>query len=164
MGAKLALCEEVYSYFGLYLEISAFSGLLSDCLRHPKLYMGIFHFFTFSSEIFYLQCISIIEYAIELYLFPAVKSLYPMIYVGIAMAVGGEILWCAALIVAAKFRGYALLSSALYSLFRHPAYMAYILSHVGLQLLLCNPLSIVAYVWLYWRHYSEWIPYEEVCM
>ena len=114
-------------------------------------------FYLHHTEMILLPCISISEHFIELYFFPAKKSIYLVVFVkltGLVMMICGEVMWLANFITeSCEYKG-------LYSLFRHPVYVAHFCWDVGLQLLICNPLSCILYVWMYWKNYSKWILYE----
>ena len=42
---------------------------------------------------------------------------------------------------------------------RHPGYSGFLIWAVGTQVMLCNPLSTVAFTWVLWRFFSKRIPY-----
>jgi len=48
------------------------------------------------------------------------------------------------------------------SVSRHPSYFGFFWFSVGMQLLLCNPVSLVLYFYASWKFFSDRIPYEEV--
>ena len=54
-----------------------------------------------------------------------------------------------------------LVSSGVYRLFRHPGYLGWFIWAVSTQVMLANPLSIMIYVCVLWRFFSERIAYEE---
>jgi len=54
-----------------------------------------------------------------------------------------------------------LVTYGIYHYFRHPSYLGYFYWAVGTQLLLCNPISFICYVFAAWKFFSLRIPYEE---
>lgn len=60
-----------------------------------------------------------------------------------------------------KRNGHELVTSGIYSLFRHPSYFGWFYWSLGTQLVLCNPISFLGYVIVSWRFFDERISYEE---
>lgn len=54
-----------------------------------------------------------------------------------------------------------LVSSGVYRLFRHPGYLGWFIWAVSTQVMLANPLSIMIYICISCRFFSERIAYEE---
>lgn len=48
-----------------------------------------------------------------------------------------------------------------YSYLRHPSYFGWFYWSVGTQLILCNPLCIIAYAIVSWKFFDGRIPFEE---
>ena len=57
-----------------------------------------------------------------------------------------------------------LVTSGVYSVLRHPSYFGWFYWSVGTQLLLCNPLSTVAYTIASWSFFNQRIPVEEALL
>ena len=60
-----------------------------------------------------------------------------------------------------KKENHVLVTTGIYSLLRHPSYVGFFYWSVGTQLILGNPLSLVAYTAASWVFFRKRIPYEE---
>jgi protein-S-isoprenylcysteine O-methyltransferase len=91
--------------------------------------------------------------------------------VGLIMMMSGEALRKVSMIVAGRsfthfirtetHADHALVTWGPYSLLRHPGYTGWFIWSVSSQLLLLNPISIVAYAVVSWMFFADRIPYEE---
>lgn len=54
-----------------------------------------------------------------------------------------------------------LVTHGIYHYFRHPSYVGYFYWAVGTQIMLCNPVSSVLFLWAAWTFFKQRIPYEE---
>ncbi|KAL3819209.1 hypothetical protein ACJIZ3_005114 [Penstemon smallii] len=114
---------------------------------------------------------SLIEYFIEIYFFPDLKEHWSVSNVGLAMVFVGEIIRKLAIITAGKsfthlIRRYhedhhVLVTHGVYKFVRHPSYSGFFIWSVGTQIMLCNPLSTLAFALVVWRFFQQRIPYEE---
>merc|ERR1712200_267061 len=57
-----------------------------------------------------------------------------------------------------------LVTSGIYSIFRHPSYVGWFYWSVGTQIILWNPFCIVAYAMASWRFFSERVYEEEITL
>jgi len=57
-----------------------------------------------------------------------------------------------------------LVTSGIYSILRHPAYFGWFYWSVGTQVLLSNPLGLLAYAYVSWRFFYNRIPFEEATL
>ncbi|CAH8567886.1 unnamed protein product [Schistosoma intercalatum] len=149
--------------FGIYLDFLAFFHWsefyftsiynLSNCSL--DIYM-----LTHSSEYVLALTASVLEYWLEKYFLYDVFSSYRWSItvincLGSGMCIFGEVLRKLALLTAGgnfnhyvqftKNRKHQLVTSGVYSWFRHPAYVGWFCWCIGTQILLINPLCLVAY-------------------
>lgn len=54
-----------------------------------------------------------------------------------------------------------LVTTGIYSILRHPAYVGWFYWSIGTQVFLCNPICSVFYAWASWSFFNARIPYEE---
>lgn len=114
---------------------------------------------------------SLLEYLIEIYLFPGLKEHWWASNFGLAMVVIGEIIRKLAIITAGRAfthlikiyheEHHSLVTHGIYRFVRHPGYSGFLIWSIGTQIMLCNPISAVAFAVVVWRFFSQRIPYEE---
>ncbi|CAC08334.1 putative protein [Arabidopsis thaliana] len=95
--------------------------------------------------------ISVLEYIAEIVFFPGLKQHWWISNFGLTMIILGEILRKTAIITA----------EGVYQIMRHPSYSGFLIWSVGTQVMLCNPISAIAFAVVVWRFFAERIPYEE---
>ncbi|CCH41281.1 Lamin-B receptor [Wickerhamomyces ciferrii] len=116
--------------------------------------------------------IAIIEVAIEFYFFPNFKKSYPLVKtLGVLLVIFGQILRSWAMITAGKSFSHLisinrqddheLVTTGIYSVFRHPSYTGFFWWAVGTQLVLVNPISIVGFILILWFFFKNRIEFEE---
>jgi len=111
-----------------------------------------------------------VEYALQRagYL-PFDKSQFAL--VGLFMVLAGNAVrfhgmtWCGKnfshLVMTERRSDHKLVTTGIYSILRHPAYFGWFYWSVGTQILLGNPLCVVAYTIVSWRFFKNRIPFEE---
>ena len=114
---------------------------------------------------------SVLEYFIEIVLFPELKEQWLISNFGLAMVVIGESMRKIAIITAGKsfthlIRTYPddqhkLITHGIYGFIRHPSYSGFLIWSVGTQIMICNPVSTVAFAVVVWHFFAKRIPYEE---
>ncbi|CAL0332606.1 unnamed protein product [Lupinus luteus] len=114
---------------------------------------------------------SFLEYAIEIVLFPELKERWVISDLGLALIVIGEIIRKMAIITAGQsfthlIRVYhdehhQLITHGIYRFIRHPGYCGFLIWSVGTQIMLCNPISTIAFAAVVWNFFAKRIPYEE---
>ncbi|CAH9134034.1 unnamed protein product [Cuscuta epithymum] len=112
-----------------------------------------------------------IEYLLEAHFFPSTKEHWWISDLGLGLVVLGEIIRKLAIITAGRSfthlikvhheEHHKLVTHGLYKYMRHPSYCGFFIWSVGTQIMLCNPVSTVAYAVVVWRFFYERIPYEE---
>ncbi|CAN0838046.1 Protein-S-isoprenylcysteine O-methyltransferase B [Linum grandiflorum] len=114
---------------------------------------------------------SVLEYTVEMWLFPQLKQHWWISNFGLTMVVVGELVRKLAIITAGGAfthlirtrheEQHKLITYGVYSFVRHPSYLAFLVWSVGTQIMLCNPVSTVGFAVVVWRFFSHRIPYEE---
>lgn len=114
---------------------------------------------------------SLVEYFIEIILFPELKEYWAISYLGLTMVVIGEIIRKMGIITAGQAfthlirvhyeERHQLITHGIYRFIRHPGYCGFLIWSVGTQLMLCNPLSTIAFAVVVWHFFARRIPYEE---
>ena len=173
-GMLAAISGEVYCYFGFYAAALAFfhfsEYVLTSIFNSQTLTIDSF-LINHSMEYTVAAIASWFEYWIEYYLFPELKSLHYISIVGAVIVVFGEALRKMAIITAGsnfthivqhrKREGHELVTSGVYSLFRHPSYVGWFYWSVGTQILLCNPICLVGYTIASWLFFKDRVEDEE---
>ncbi|XP_022884541.1 protein-S-isoprenylcysteine O-methyltransferase A-like [Olea europaea var. sylvestris] len=114
---------------------------------------------------------SILEYIVEIYIFPGLKEHWWISNVGLVLVVIGEIIRKLAIVTAGRafthrIKRYhedhhKLVTYGVYRYIRHPGYCGFFIWSVGTQIMLCNPLSTLAFALVVFRFFQQRIPYEE---
>jgi protein-S-isoprenylcysteine O-methyltransferase len=60
--------------------------------------------------------------------------------------------------------GHVLVQHGVYRIFRHPSYVGWFSWSLGTQIILCNPLCLVAYAIVSWKFFNERIYEEEIAL
>lgn len=68
------------------------------------------------------------------------------------------------LIVTHKTQQHKLITSGLYSIVRHPSYSGWFILVVSQQILLCNPICTIVYIYVSYRFFKQRIIYEEMTL
>ncbi|KAF5450118.1 hypothetical protein F2P56_030494 [Juglans regia] len=114
---------------------------------------------------------SLLEYLIEIVLFPGLKEHWWLSNLGLAIVIIGEVIRKAAIITAGQAfthlikvyheEHHKLITHGIYRFIRHPGYCGFFIWFVGTQIMLCNPISTIAFAIVVWRFFAQRIPYEE---
>lgn len=116
--------------------------------------------------------IAIFESIIEIYFYPNFKSSYLLIRIlGVLIVILGQILRSMAMINCGesfshiisteKKSNHKLITSGIYSLVRHPSYVGFFYWAIGTQILLLNPISLIIFIFLLYKFFSNRINFEE---
>ncbi|KAH7536643.1 hypothetical protein FEM48_Zijuj03G0006300 [Ziziphus jujuba var. spinosa] len=115
--------------------------------------------------------LSVLEYFVEILLVPELKEHWWVSNMGLALVVIGEIIRKLAIITAGRsfthlirtshVEHHKLVTHGIYKFVRHPGYCGFLIWAVGTQIMLCNPLSTIAFAYVVWRFFAQRIPYEE---
>eukprot|EP00261_Vitis_vinifera_P016441 XP_010645392.1 PREDICTED: protein-S-isoprenylcysteine O-methyltransferase B isoform X2 [Vitis vinifera] len=114
---------------------------------------------------------SLLEYFAEIVLFPGLKEIWWISNSGLAMVVIGEIIRKTAILTAGRSfthlikvyheEDHKLVTHGIYRYIRHPGYSGFLIWSVGTQIMLCNPISTIAFAIIVWHFFYKRIPYEE---
>lgn len=114
---------------------------------------------------------SFMEYVLELYFFPSSKKFNLISFIGLLMAIVGEIIRKLAMFTAGKNfthliaiernPNHRLVTHGVYKYFRHPSYAGWFYWAVGTQLLMLNPLCSLLFAILSYKFFKDRITYEE---
>lgn len=114
---------------------------------------------------------ALLEYCLEVYFSPGLKEHWWISNFGLAMLVIGEVMRKMAIITAGRAfthlikiyheDHHQLVTSGVYSFVRHPGYCGFFIWSIGSQIMLCNPISTVAFAVVVWNFFAKRIPYEE---
>lgn len=124
-----------------------------------------------SKEYLLAMFFSLLEYLIEIVLFPGLKEHWWVSNLGLAIVIIGEVIRKAAIITAGQAfthlikvyheEHHKLITHGIYRFIRHPGYCGFFIWSVGTQIMLCNPISTIAFAIVVWRFFARRIPYEE---
>jgi len=112
---------------------------------------------------------AMLEHLTEILIFPEVKEYWFISNIGLLMVLISEIIRKLAVVTAGRafthvIRIYhedqhQLITHGVYRFMRHPGYSGFLIWAVGTQVMLCNPVSTVAFTYVLWRFFSKRIPY-----
>nr|CAG4638704.1 EOG090X0CFU [Cyclestheria hislopi] len=163
--------------FGWYMSIMAFfhfSEFTVTSIIRPMA-LGTDSFLLNHSKAYGIAAtMSWLEFFIELLVFPYLKTLNWISYVGIMICLGGEVIRKTAMLTAGsnfdhlirtrKEEDHKLVTTGIYSLSRHPSYVGWFYWSVGTQFILCNPLCLIAYALASWRFFHDRVYEEEATL
>lgn len=164
-------------YFGIYICFLSFfhySEFLIIALVNPT-EVKLESFMLNHSVPYHVAVVtSWLEYCLELYFLPGHKLAPVCVYIhimGIILCVSGEFIRKLAIYTAStnfnhivqleRREDHKLVTSGVYSVFRHPSYVGWYLYSVGTQLVLVNPLCIIGYALASWQFFNSRIYTEE---
>jgi len=174
LGLGLFFLSDSWFDFGLYMVFHSFFHLWEYS------YVAMFHprelttdsFLINHSQLFYIAwVVAWCEYLLESWLFPSIKGIRLLIFLGFVVCLLGQGIRTLSMYTAGtnfhhlvreeKEKGHKLVTFGIYQYLRHPAYFGWFYWAVGLQLILCNPLSFVLYAFAAWRFFEDRIREEE---
>ncbi|XP_047317414.1 protein-S-isoprenylcysteine O-methyltransferase B-like isoform X2 [Impatiens glandulifera] len=114
---------------------------------------------------------SLVEYFLELSFLPGLKDNWWISYLGLVMVIIGEIIRKLAILTAGRSfthlirvqhdRRHEFITHGIYSFVRHPGYSGFLVWSVGTQVMMCSPISTLAFAVVVWNFFAKRIPYEE---
>jgi len=162
------------SSFGIYLCFLAFfhfSEYVATGLGNPRNLSFDSYLVNHSVQYGVAMVVSWTEHALWLSLFPSLKSLYLVTIMGIIFCLVGEVVRKAAMLEAGRSFNHlvqseraddhTLVTSGIYSWCRHPSYAGWFMWSLGSQLILVNPICLLAYAYVSFSFFSERIYCEE---
>jgi protein-S-isoprenylcysteine O-methyltransferase len=115
--------------------------------------------------------LAITEFMVEAYLVPRMKSL-TLYRIGYFITCSSQVLRSLAMITAGKNfnhqvattkeHDHQLVTTGVYKYLRHPSYTGFFYWGIGLQVMLCNPISFIVYLYALSNFFSFRIPKEEL--
>lgn len=116
--------------------------------------------------------LALAEYLVEYALFPKFKMGHQLIkFAGLVLVIGGQYVRTIAmktagqsfnhLVQTRKQKDHELITGGIYFYLRHPSYFGFFWWAVGTQLMLLNPLGVVAFALILYSFFSERIAHEE---
>lgn len=159
---------------GIYLVLLSFfhfSEYFVTSLTNPStLNLSSFLIDNSIAYVIAISC-SFLEFSIEAYLFPELKTFNYIAVIGLIMALMGETTRKLAMFTAGrnfshiisseKNPNHKLITHGIYGHLRHPSYAGWFYWAVGTQILLQNPICIVLFALLSRSFFKERIAYEE---
>ncbi|KAK3581794.1 hypothetical protein CHS0354_025998 [Potamilus streckersoni] len=175
IGLMIAFSGSSWIHFGCYLAAISFfhwSEYFVTAVSNPNTLTLDSYLLDHSREYKLAALCSLIEFVLEIYIFPGLKQLSYISIIGLCLVVGGDTLRKASMYTAStnfnhyvqyeKHEGHILVTWGVYSLFRHPAYVGWFYWSIGTQILLCNPICLVGYTMASWRFFKERVQEEEI--
>nr|CAG4652128.1 EOG090X0CFU [Triops cancriformis] len=171
----IAILYPCFTPFAWYLGALSFfhfsEYLVTSIIRPNRL--GLDSFLLDHSPAYKAAAVaSWLEFFMEIYLFPELKSLNCVTWVGLGLCLVGELLRKGAMLTAGfhfdhliryeKEEGHQLITHGIYAYFRHPAYVGWFYWAIATQLILINPICLLAYIWASWMFFNARI-FEEEC-
>ncbi|XP_071481180.1 protein-S-isoprenylcysteine O-methyltransferase-like [Diadema antillarum] len=177
IGLIIGLSSNTFHPFGWYLIILSFfhfSEFFSTCIYNYESLSLDSYLLNHSIAYHVAALASWLEFFAELYFFPGLKSLWYISVLGCVLCVAGEFMRKLAMLTAGRsFNHYIqttkaddheLVTHGVYSWSRHPSYVGWFYWSLGTQLILCNPLCLVAYTVTSWRFFNERVEDEEITL
>ncbi|KAF7988115.1 hypothetical protein HCN44_007609 [Aphidius gifuensis] len=169
--------ERTWQSFGLYMIVLStfhYSEFLAIAWTNPKA-VSIDSFVLQHSLAYGIAAASSwIEFIIERYYYPDLKTSTIVSYFGLFMCIGGEVLRKLAMITAShnfnhilqtkKSHDHQLITHGVYQLCRHPSYVGWFYWSIGTQLILQNPFCLLAYTIASWRFFHDRVILEEITL
>ncbi|XP_059490641.1 protein-S-isoprenylcysteine O-methyltransferase [Neocloeon triangulifer] len=162
---------------GLYMIIMAifhFSEFLVTALVNARTLSLDSFLLNHSKEYGIAALASWIEFFLERWLLPEMKELWLFLLVGVVFCTAGEVLRKAAMMTAktnfnhivqsVREDGHQLVTHGVYGLCRHPSYVGWFIWSIGTQLVLLNPLCLLAYTMASWKFFQTRVLIEEVSL
>jgi len=162
------------SPFGIYLAFLAFfhfSEYVATGLSNPHNLSFDSFLVNHSAQYGVAMVVSWIEFGLQVWLLPGLKSQPLITGIGVFMCLVGETVRKAAMIEAGrsfnhlvqstKAEDHKLVTSGVFSWCRHPSYAGWFLWSLGSQLILVNPICLVLYGLVSFSFFNERIYVEE---
>ncbi|KAG7472183.1 hypothetical protein MATL_G00106180 [Megalops atlanticus] len=176
-GLLISFGQTTWTHFGWYmcsLSFFHYSEYLVTAIINPRSLSLDSFLLNHSMEYTVAAVSSWVEFTAEKLLIPELKQLRWISLVGLVMVLFGEFLRKLAMLTAGsnfnhivqneKAQSHILVTSGIYSCFRHPSYVGWFCWSVGTQVLLCNPVCLVGYTLASWRFFRERIEEEEISL
>ncbi|XP_017785926.1 PREDICTED: protein-S-isoprenylcysteine O-methyltransferase [Nicrophorus vespilloides] len=171
------LAPNEYYIFGIYMAVMSFfhfTEFLSIALIQPK-ELSVRSFLIYHSPEYVIAAVSSwLEFFLEAYLLPDMKIYKVVSYLGLVICISGEFLRKLAMMTAnsnfnhiiqyTKADEHVLVTNGIYSMFRHPSYVGWFYWSIGTQIILMNPICLIAYTLASWYYFNDRIRVEEITL
>ncbi|XP_014669588.1 PREDICTED: protein-S-isoprenylcysteine O-methyltransferase-like [Priapulus caudatus] len=177
LGFLLSLYSAPWRVFGWYMMVLCFfhfSEYFVTAWINPRSLSLDSFLLNHSVEYGIAVVAGITEYVIELFIIPGIKQVSIFSVVGLLIIIAGEGLRKLAMFTARsnfnhiiqtyKERDHVLVTHGIYKYMRHPSYVGWFIWTLGTQLMLCNPICLVAYTLASWRFFKERVIEEEITL
>lgn len=166
---------ESWTIFGIYviiLSLFHFTEFLAIALTNPEVVTPDSFVLNHSKAYAIAAISSWVEFMIERYFAPQFKQMTFVSIIGLCLCVLGEIMRKSAIFTAKKnfnhivqnekIEDHELVTKGVYKICRHPSYVGWFYWSIGTQLVLQNPVCLIAYGMASWKFFEERIYFEEV--
>ena len=164
-----------FGYYMIILSAFHFSEFMTTALINPRSLKIDSFLLNHSLEYGVAAIGSWLEFVIEVIWFPGLKdSGHFLSFIGILVCLVGEALRKLAMFTAGSnfnhviqsrhVDGHVLITHGVYSLCRHPSYVGWFYWSIATQLILVNPVCLVAYALASWSFFKIRIEEEEVTL
>ncbi|XP_043277373.1 protein-S-isoprenylcysteine O-methyltransferase [Venturia canescens] len=173
----LLLAPASWQCFGIYMAVMAtfhYSEFLSIAWTNPSAISIDSFILQHSVPYVVAACVSWIEFLVEHHFYPSLKELSIISYIGLAICVSGEALRKIAMFTAKqnfnhiiqteKSTDHKLITHGVYRFCRHPSYVGWFYWSIGTQLILKNPICLLAYAVASWSFFHDRILIEEITL
>ncbi|XP_055640315.1 protein-S-isoprenylcysteine O-methyltransferase isoform X3 [Toxorhynchites rutilus septentrionalis] len=170
-------CDEQYKPFGTYATLMAvfhYSEYLGIAFCNPKTLSPDSFILNHSVHYALAAAASWVEFFVEVYFYPELKTYRLLWLLGLLLCLGGEALRKLAMITASKnfshivqferHQGHELVTFGVYSLMRHPSYVGWFWWSIGTQVVLANPVCFIIYTVASWKFFHDRIFMEEITL
>ncbi|XP_022813985.1 protein-S-isoprenylcysteine O-methyltransferase [Spodoptera litura] len=177
LGIFLTSFDNGWRVFGLYtiiLSFFHFSEFVSVALTNPRTLSVNSFILNHSVQYGAAAVASWIEWGVEYYFFPDMKSYFWLSALGVVMCITGEGLRKSAMFTAktnfnhtvqfVKRPDHQLVTHGVYSLCRHPSYVGWFYWSIGTQVTLLNPICVIIYTLASWTFFRERVYAEELTL
>lgn len=172
-----ALCTASYKPFGWFMIILSFfhfSEYLTTSITNPST-LSLDSFLLTHSVAYWVAAVcSWAEFFLERWLLPSLKECWYVSVVGIIICTFGEIMRKMAMFTARrnfnhivqvkKQKDHELVTWGVYRFSRHPSYVGWFWWSIGTQIVLINPLCVIAYAITSWLFFKERVYFEEMTL
>ncbi|XP_057713610.1 protein-S-isoprenylcysteine O-methyltransferase [Corythoichthys intestinalis] len=176
-GLIISFTEITLTHFGWYMCSLAFfhyTEYLVTAIINPRSLSLDSFLLNHSLEYSLAAVSSWLEFAVEALIFPELKQLRWLSFLGLLMVMCGEALRKTAMLTAGsnfnhivqneKAYSHVLVTSGVYAFFRHPSYVGWFYWSIGTQVVLCNPVCTLGYTIASWRFFRERVEEEEISL
>ncbi|XP_061395998.1 protein-S-isoprenylcysteine O-methyltransferase-like [Musca vetustissima] len=160
-----------FGTYGLFMAFFHYSEFLAIAYCNPKSLTVDSFMLNHSWAYGMAAAASWIEFVLEVHFLPSFKDIYYLWVLGVLMCLFGEVVRKTAMVTASssfthlvqyeKADDHKLITHGIYAYSRHPSYVGWFWWSIGTQVILMNPICIVAYTIISWKFFHDRIYCEE---